>query len=208
LFQWKALALLLHNCPSEGLWHFGMGMMSRAIQRRTSGFTLVELMIVVAIIGLLAAIAIPSFSRYVRKARASEAVGHLNKEWSGSLTYYESDHTVAFGQVLTKQFPGPSAAWANASECGCLVGAACPGTNSVWNADAIWQALSFALPDPHHYMPGYSGSGAGTAATFTAYAKGDMNCNNTLAEFSREGRISSLGDVTGSRIPTIVNELE
>jgi prepilin-type N-terminal cleavage/methylation domain-containing protein len=185
-----------------------MGMMSRAIQRRTSGFTLVELMIVVAIIGLLAAIAIPAFGRYVRKARTSEAIGHLNKEWSGSLTYYESDHTVAFGQVLTKQFPGPSAAWANASECGCLVGAACPGTNSVWNADAVWQALSFALPDPHHYMPGYSGSGAGTAATFTAYAKGDMNCNNTLAEFSREGKISSLGDVTGSRIPTIVNELE
>jgi len=76
-----------------------------------SGFTLVELMIVVAIIGLLAALAIPAFSRYVRQARTSEAVGHLNKEWVGSLSYYESEHTIAFGVVLTKEFPGPSAAW-------------------------------------------------------------------------------------------------
>ena len=183
-------------------------MMSSAIQRKTLGFTLVELMIVVAIIGLLAAIAIPAFTRYVRKARTTEAVAQLNKEWSGSLTYYESEHTVASGLVLTKEFPGPSASWANASECGCLTGAACPGTNSIWNSDAVWQALNFSLPDPHHYMPGYSASGTETAALFTAFSKGDMNCNGILAEFSRQGGVNSLGDVIGSRIPTVVQELE
>ena len=181
---------------------------SLARGRNRSGFTLVELMIVVAIIGILAAIAIPAFSRYIKKARAAEAVGHLNKEWAGSLSYYVTDHASGGGGVLPQQFPGPSAAWASATECACQTGQRCILGNSVWMTDLVWLALSFSIPDAHHYMPGYSGSGTGIGAQFTAYAKGDMDCDHTLAEFIRVGGVNAAGDPVGNFQPVVINELE
>ena len=46
-------------------------------RRNTSGFTLMELMIVVAIVAILAAIALPSFADQMRKSRRAEAVTAL-----------------------------------------------------------------------------------------------------------------------------------
>lgn len=40
---------------------------------RTEGFTLIEVMVVVAVIGILAAVAYPSYAEYIRKSRRAEA---------------------------------------------------------------------------------------------------------------------------------------
>jgi type IV pilus assembly protein PilA len=55
--------------------------------RSKKGFTLIELMIVVAIIGILAAIAIPNFLRFQAKSKQSEAKGNLAGIFTGQTSY-------------------------------------------------------------------------------------------------------------------------
>ena len=55
---------------------------------RKGGFTLIELMIVVAIIGILAAIAIPNFLRFQLKAKSSEGKTNLAAIRTAEQSYY------------------------------------------------------------------------------------------------------------------------
>jgi type IV pilus assembly protein PilA len=65
------------------------------MKKQQSGFTLIELMIVVAIIGILAAIAIPSYMDYTAKARMSEVILAASVGKTAVTETYQTDASAA-----------------------------------------------------------------------------------------------------------------
>jgi type IV pilus assembly protein PilA len=61
------------------------------IQKKQQGFTLIELMIVIAIVGILAAIALPAYQDYTVRAKMSEALANLAEAKTSVAEYYAAN---------------------------------------------------------------------------------------------------------------------
>jgi prepilin-type N-terminal cleavage/methylation domain-containing protein len=80
---------------------------------RSGGFTLIELMIVVVVIGILAAIAYPSYQEHVRKARRADAQTALLE-----LAQFMERHYTANGKYLTSANAAPTLPFSEAPKDG------------------------------------------------------------------------------------------
>ena len=137
-------------------------MTSLRTRLKQKGFTLIELMIVVAIIGILAAVAIPAFMDYMKKSKKTEASLQLNKIAKNDKVYFVTNS----GFVTVNGAAKPSTSAVN-----------CKYTtvDSTWASDSGWAALDFQIDEPNLFQYTYTGG----ASSANAVAVGDLDCDGT-----------------------------
>ena len=180
-------------------------------------------MIVVAIIGVLAAIAIPAFMKHLTKAKTAEARELIKKVYDGARSYWMDPNTPPGTIVaLASQFPQPSQADTADSAC-CAMGGTiekCTPSPDLWSEAGpgpkdAWEALHFSVDDPHYYAYGYVASTPVAGDTtgqnnFIALARGNLDCDTNYSTFSMYGAVDATyaDGPAGTAALTRKNELE
>ena len=179
---------------------------------KRSGFSLIELMGVVAILGILAAIAIPSFVGYQRRARASEAVQNVNTLYAAASALYVWERATrgVDASIVTGCVAEPTP----------TTPATPRSTKQPFVATGGFDQLGFRLADYVYF--GYEISSVGNPGQVTCFssslpdptqvytfrAHGDLDGDGTLSTFELAVGSSSSHQLYHARGIFIVNEVE
>lgn len=128
------------------------------------------------ILGILAAVALPSFSRYVRRSRTSEALTTIQRIYTSQVTYHHESHERGVGGYFINAPATPVSAPTSGKY---------PANVAQWSASPAWTALGFAMESAHYFQ--YESPAASSG--FTVQAHGDLDGDTIVSTFRRVGTL-------------------
>lgn len=149
---------------------------------REAGFTLIELLVTVAIVGILAAVALPMFAGESRKAKGDAEINAFFAE----LVVREEQYSVENGRYLST----------GTSETNLFPATVSPTAQSLGTLPTTWQTLKVKVPETsarcgYVVIAGVSGGTAGSMASTTfAYTPPAKNWFYVLARCDLDGNTS------------------
>ena len=172
-------------------------------RRGKLGFTLIELMIVVAIMAVLAAVAVPSFIRYLRRARESESKEILAKIYKNLKDYYTRVHVDSRHTSFSNTFPHDG----DCHQAGYPPIAQRHGNNYLISGTAFdaecWRRLHFKVTENLYYDYHYETNGWGDPDDHVwAWSVGDLDIDTTPAYWYVNASIQTDGRFGGGKMAT------